>query len=60
VISGRNLEGELSFRLGDGQKQLDSPPAAAAQMHHCFLALQSLDWCLPESRTKTQVAYGAR
>ena len=57
---GRNLAAELSFRLGDGEHEFDVDPAAASDMHACFLAVQSLDWCLPERRTKTQIAYGAR
>jgi hypothetical protein len=56
--AGRNPAAEWSFRLGDGEHEFDVDPAAASDMHEFSLAVQSLDWCLPESRTKTQFAYG--
>jgi hypothetical protein len=47
---------EFSFRYKRNESDLS--PTVARQAMEFFDAVQRLDWCLPEGRTKTQYAYG--
>lgn len=47
---------EFSFRYKRNERDLS--PKVARQAMEFFDAVQRLDWCLPEGRTKTQYAYG--
>ncbi|WP_459554615.1 hypothetical protein [Lacunimicrobium album] len=52
----RPTAAELSFRYGDKNEQYSGDVALNA--YQLFAALQTLDWCQPDSPTKTQFAYG--
>jgi hypothetical protein len=53
---GRPLVAEFSFRYKtDGD---DVAAKVAAKAKDLFEGIQSLDWCLPAGRTKTQYVYG--
>jgi hypothetical protein len=52
---GRPLVAECSYRYKTRHAEESSRVAALAM--RLFLAMQRLDWCLPEARTKTAYAY---
>lgn len=51
---GRPVIAELSFRYATSDQPSNETAKLAMQF---FYAIQRLDWCLPEGRTKTQFAY---
>lgn len=53
--SGRLHAAELSFRYKDKDEQFSG--AVARTGMRLFEEIQRLDWCAPENRTKTQLAY---
>ena len=53
---GRVNFAEFSFRYGSETEDYEA--ATARQAYDLFAAIQRLDWCLPDGRTKTQFAYG--
>jgi hypothetical protein len=55
---GRLVAAELSFRYKDKHEGFSGAVARAGK--RLFEEIQRVDWCAPDSRTKTQLAYGAR
>jgi hypothetical protein len=53
---GRITCAELSFRYGNNDEEYTVDTAERA--FGLFAAIQKFDWCMPESPSKTQVAYG--
>ncbi|HKQ50376.1 MAG TPA: hypothetical protein VJZ71_20045 [Phycisphaerae bacterium] len=54
--NGRALAAEISFRMKDPDEQFGRELARGARM--AFGLLQGMDWCRPDSPTKTQFVYG--
>lgn len=54
---GRPLVAEFSFRLKDEAKTESFPANISRTARQFFELIQSLDWCKPDSATKTQYVY---
>jgi hypothetical protein len=54
--NGRIIAAEFSSRYGNDDEEYSHTTAKTA--FDLFAEVQKLDWCLPDAKTKTQLAYG--